>query len=215
MSALSKPKLTSKPTEAKPVSAAALLGAATKKAGKTSSHLISKGEATEAAVKWIALSRQGEELERELGLLRDSLLTVLIPWHEDTCAGKGAHEATVEVPTEAGTLRISFQHRYGKLPLDHEEGLREVVKDDFERYFKRSVSVKVRKEVAEDPVHLEKMVLTLAEALGPENFAALFEVEQSWSPTKAFTETRCLLPPETRAALNLAGIKQIVAIAAK
>jgi hypothetical protein len=30
-----------------------------------------------------------------------------------------------------------------------------------------------------------------------------------------FTETSCQFPPETRAALNLAGVRQIVAVAAK
>ena len=38
--------------------------------------------------------------------------------------------------------------------------------DDYERYFKRTVSIKVKKEVAEDSAQLEQMVLTLAEALG-------------------------------------------------
>jgi hypothetical protein len=59
------------------------------------------------------------------------------------------------------------------------------------------------------------MVLALAEALGAENFASLLEVEQSLTPTKAYTETNCQFPAETRAALNLAGVRQIVAIAAK
>jgi hypothetical protein len=50
---------------------------------------------------------------------------------------------------------------------------------------------------------------------GAENFASLFEVEQTLTPTKVFTQTSCQLPPETRAALNLAGVRQIVALAAK
>ena len=64
MSALFKPA--EKP---KPVSVAALLGAATKKAGKSSSHLIYKGEATKAAARWIALSRQAEETGASSGFL--------------------------------------------------------------------------------------------------------------------------------------------------
>jgi hypothetical protein len=110
---------------------------------------------------------------------------------------------------------VSFQHRYANLGLDREEHLRQVLGDDFERYLKRTVSLKVKKEVAEDPARLEQMVMALAEALGAENFASLFEVEQSLTPTKAFTESSCQLPAETRAALNLAGVRQIVALAAK
>ena len=119
------------------------------------------------------------------------------------------------VETPAGALRVSFQHRYAKLGLDREEHLRQVLGEDFERYFKRTVSLKVKKDVAEDPERLDAMVLALAETLGAENFASLFEVEQSLAPTKAYTETSCQLPPETRAALNLAGVRQIVALAAK
>jgi predicted ArsR family transcriptional regulator len=119
----------------------------------------------------------------------------------------------VETPT--GALRVSFQHRYAKLALDREEHLRQVLGDDFDRLFKRTVSLKVKKEVAEDPAQLEQMVMALAEALGADNFASLFEVEQTLTPTKVFTETSCQLPPETRAALNLAGVRQIVALAAK
>jgi hypothetical protein len=73
----------------------------------------------------------------------------------------------------------------------------------------------VKKEVAEDPERLGQMVLTLAEALGAETFASLFDVEQSLTPTKAYTESSCQLPAQTRAALNLTGVRQIVALAAK
>ena len=59
------------------------------------------------------------------------------------------------------------------------------------------------------------MVLKLGEALGAENFSSLFEVELSLTQTKAYTESNCQFPAETRAALNLIGVRQIVAIAAK
>ena len=102
---------------------------------------------------------------------RDTILGVVTPWHEETCARRRAHESTVEISTSAGTVRVSFQHRYGKLPLDREAGLRAAVNDDFDRYFKRSVSLKVKKEVAEDPTRLEQMVLALAESIGAANLS--------------------------------------------
>jgi hypothetical protein len=203
------------PPKPKPPSAAALLGAAAKKTTKNSSHLIYTGAGAESAARWLVLGRQAEEIERELALLRDAILGVVTPWHEETCARRRAHESTVEVPTTDGTLRVTFQHRYSKLPLDREAELRAAVNDDFDCFFKRSVSLKVKKEVAEDPARLEPMVLALAEALGAENFAELFEVEQTLTPTKTFTEASCQLPPEARAALQAAGIKQIVTLAAK
>ena len=201
--------------QAKSVSAADLLAGATKK-GKSSNHLVYVGEVgCEAATRWLDLNDRLSETERELALARDRVLDVIRPWHEDTCAKRKAHEATVVVETPTGALRVSFQHRYTKLALDREEHLRQLLGEDFEGYFKRTVSLKVKKEVAEDPERLDAVVLALAEALGAENFASLFEVEQSLAPTKAYTESNCQFPAETRATLQAAGVKQIVALAAK
>ena len=201
--------------QAKTVSATDLLAGATKK-GKSSNHLVYVGEVgREAAAHWLDLNDKLAETERELNLARDRALDVIRPWYEDTCAKRKAHESTVVVETPTGALRVSFQHRYTKMALDREEHLRTLFGDDYERYFKRTVSLKVKKEVAEDLERLDAMVLALAEALGAENFASLFEVEQSLAPTKAYTESNCQFPAETRAALNLIGVRQIVAIAAK
>jgi hypothetical protein len=174
---------------AKSPSAAALLAGATKKA-KTTSHLVYSGDASrEAAARWLELDAKLAETERELGLVREQILDVIRPWHEETCARRRAHEPTVVIETPAGALRVSFQHRYTKLPLDLETDLRGLLGEDFDRCFKRAVSLKVKKEVAEDPAQLDAMVIALAEALGADNFATYFEVEQSLTPTKAFTET--------------------------
>jgi hypothetical protein len=82
-----------------PVSAVALLAGATKK-GKTTSHLVYTGEAgQEAAARWLELNARFAETERELGLARDQVLDVIRPWHEETCARRRAHEATVVVET--------------------------------------------------------------------------------------------------------------------
>src|SRR5262245_40565764 len=149
-------------------SAADLLAGATKK-GKSSNHLVYVGEVgCEAAARWLDLNDKLAETERELNLARDRVLDVIRPWHEDTCATRKAHESTVVVETPTGALRVSFQHRYAKMGLDREEHLRTLYGDDFERYFKRTVSLKVKKEVAEDPERLDAMVLALGEALGAE-----------------------------------------------
>jgi hypothetical protein len=198
-----------------PISAAALLGSAAKKP-KGKSHLVYTGEdGREAAARWLKLHAMKEETERELDLARDQVLGLVRPWHEETCARRRAHEPTVVIETKDGTARVSFQDRYTKLPLEREEELRRGLGDRYEGFFKRGVSLKVKKEVAEDPARLEQLVVALAESIGADNFASLFEVEQSLIPNTAFTETKCQLPPETRAALTAAGVKQIVAVAAK
>jgi len=210
------PKTSAEVSPAKP-SAAALLGAATKKPAKGSSHLTYTGEAgRDAAALWLQLVGKLDEVERELAFRRDQVLDVIRPWHEEACARRRAHESTVVIDCgQAGALRVSFQHRYGKLPLDREAELQAAVNGDFDRFFKRTVALKVKKEVAEDPARLEQLVVALAESIGADNFAELFEVEQSLTPTKAFTETSCQLPAETRIALSAAGVKQVVALAAK
>jgi hypothetical protein len=201
--------------QAKSVSAADLLAGAAKK-GKSSNHLVYVGEVgCEAATRWLDLNDKFAETERELALARDRVLDVIRPWHEDACAKRKAHEATVVVETPTGALRVSFQHRYAKLGLDREEHLRELLGEGYDRHFKRTVSLKVKKEVAEDPERLDAMVLALAEALGAENFSSLFEVEQSLTPTKAYTESYCQFASATRVQLALIGVRQIVAVAAK
>jgi hypothetical protein len=121
MSAISKQP--SAAPQAKSPSAAALLACATKK-GKATSHLLYTGEAgREAAARWLELDAKLSETERELGLVREQILDVVRPWHEETCARRRAHESTVVVETPTGALRVSFQHRYTKLPLDpHRSG---------------------------------------------------------------------------------------------
>jgi hypothetical protein len=94
--------------QAKTVSAADLLAGAAKK-GKANNHLVYTGETgQEAAARWLALNAQFAETERELGLARDQVLDVIRPWHEETCARRRTHEATVVVETPTGALRVSF-----------------------------------------------------------------------------------------------------------
>jgi len=115
----------------------------------------------------------------------------------------------------AGTVRVSFQHRYGKLPLDREAGLRAAVNDDFETLLQALGVAEVKKEVAEDPTRLEHMVLALAkDARCRELRGDVRGRANRLAPTKVFTESSWQLTPETRAALATAGIKQVVAMAA-
>ena len=79
MSALSVFKPAEPQGQAEPLSAAALLGAATKKPTKGTSHLTYTGTDIEAAARWLVLGRQAEEIKRELALLRDAILGVVSP----------------------------------------------------------------------------------------------------------------------------------------
>ena len=190
-----------------------ILASAEKKSSKASSHLNYPSQ-LETAAQWLKLHAQYEEAERELRLLRDQILAIVRPWHEETCAKKKAHEATVVVPSPAGNLRVSFQHRYSTIPLSKKEELTNILNGQFDQFFKKSVSVGVKKEIAEDPDKLEQMVMALIEMVGEDNFNQFFETTRSLVPTKTFTESCCQLPAETKQALLAAGVKQIVAFAA-
>jgi len=87
-----------------------------------------------------------------------------------------------------------------------------VVNGKYETYFKPGASLKVRKEIADDPEKLTEVVQSIAQALGTERFTEIFEAEQTIIPTKVFTERRYVeLSDEQNAALDALGIKQIVA----
>ena len=195
-------------------SAASLLSAAKKPAKGSSSHMTYTGDpGREVAARWLALNAKVAETERELGLARDQLIEIIRPWHSAACAHRRQHESTVVVDSPAGGVRVSFQHRYARIPLDQEVHLQALVAAEYKRFFRRTCSLKVRKEIADDPATLDAIVEALGEALGADKFALVFEVDQSLIPTKAYTETSCQLPAETRAGLSLAGVRQIVAVA--
>src|SRR5262249_62223581 len=100
-----------------------------------------------------------------------------------------------------------------KIPAGQEEHLRDAVKDGYDRFFKPAASLKVRKEIAEDPERLNDVVLRLADTLG-DDFAEIFEAEQTIAPTKCFTEQRYKeLDAEANAKLELIGVRQVVAMA--
>jgi hypothetical protein len=74
----------------------------------TGTPLVYVGEVgSEAATRWLDLNDKFAETERELALARDRVLDVIRPWHEDACAKRKAHEATVVVETPTGALRVS------------------------------------------------------------------------------------------------------------
>jgi hypothetical protein len=160
----------------------------------------------------IELTRHKAELERTLGLAHDDIRRTLDPWYRDRL-GRHGYEASVRVPAGPhGFLRVSYQHRYLKLPQAKADLLQELLGARFEQFFHVAVALKVRKEVAEDPPRLAQVVVQLGALLG-DDFARIFEAEQTLLPTRAFTEQRYR---QWDAALNerleAAGVHQVVAM---
>ena len=107
MAALSVFKPAEPQGETEPLSAEALLGAATKKSARSSSHLKYAGTNIEAAARWLVLGRQAEEIERELALHRDTILGVVTPWHDETCARRRAENLSVQRIGERKSLPVT------------------------------------------------------------------------------------------------------------
>lgn len=200
----------------KRVHAASLLKqASTGTKAKKQSGLLYDGDLTVEAARILHLKRTVEEQERELTLAKSQLRRVLEPWYHDRIA-TGGYESTVRIPASKGgdALRATFQHRYSAIPLELESHLRAVLGDDerFDRYFKPTASLKLKKEVADDPELLAKVVEEIAEAVGPERFSQLFEATQGLYPSKGFTENRWReLSQEQNDKIAAFGCEQVVA----
>jgi hypothetical protein len=166
------------------------------------------------AAKILNLTRQRDELERELRLKKDQIRVEVDPWYKEQVKRHG-HESSVRVPGDgAGTLRITYQDRYLKLDLERLQHIREALGSKTDTYFSEGATLSVRKEITEDPQKLSALVEKLAELLGPEGFAETFVAEQVCYPTTAFTQRRYNdLSSEQNAKLELIGVKQVVAFA--
>ena len=194
--------------------AAQLLQAAAQPSAR--SHRLSPfdydGDLQALAVQVIELSRQKAESERALGLAHEDIRQAVDPWYRERLSQHG-YEPSVRVPAgQYGYLRVTYQHRYLKLPLAKADGLRELLGTVFEQFFQQAVSLKVRKEVAEDSQWLAKVVVQLGQLLG-NDFARIFEAEQTLLPTRAFTELRYRqLDASVNERLEGAGVRQVVAM---
>lgn len=137
---------------------------------------------------------------------------------------KAAEAERVEVCTKAGryfssikatangdsgasplTVTISFANKYSKIPTDREEELREVYGEDYDKFFKEATSATLTPIAMEDETFIEKIM----EAIGPENFARYFNVEQTIEVSKTYHELR-VMDKELAAKHEIATTKGLV-----
>lgn len=208
---------TKAPLASKRIDAAALLQSAVKKEStKRGGPFEYDGNLQAVAGKILSLGRQRDEIERELALAKDECRRALDPWYQERLRTNG-HEPSVTVPSAGAlALRVTYQHRYLKLATDRADAIQGIVGDAaYAAYFRQGATLKVRKEIADDPEKLADVVTALAEAIGVERFKEWFEAETTVLPTKVFTERRYVdLDENTNERLTLAGVRQVVAFAA-
>jgi hypothetical protein len=188
-----------------------ILDAAKKKPGKKAAGGLVYDQHRPEAEHYLRLLRLQDELEREMSLVRDSLVRAIVPWHQEQCAKRKDYETTVHIPTEDGTLTITFKNQWGKIHATRQAELEAALGQRFAAAFKNVVALKVSKDL--DEAKLEQLVLDLAEALGVDRFAASFEAERTLVPTEQFTKAIAItMDADTRQQL---GLKQVVAVGQK
>jgi hypothetical protein len=197
----------------KMLDAGALLKSAAKSPGTSKASPFDYGNLP-AASRVLLLTRQRDELDRELALAKDEVRAAVDPFYRD-CLAKHGFESSVRVDAaKAGKLRVTFVHRYCKLAASVGEQIAQIAGAAYDRFFKTGATLKLRKEIADDPERLNDAVLALAEAIGPKRFQEFFECEQTLIPTRAFTERRYNeLSAEQNVQLEALGVKQIVSMA--
>lgn len=199
------------------LTAAMLLGRARKTvAKKPAAGLLWDGE-PDVPAEVLHGIRALKETERTLAADKDRLLDIVLPWYRERIRTDG-YEATVRFICAIrpdgkayDELRMAVIHRYSAIPAERECELRKVVGGKFDMYFSPAATLKLKKEVADDPELLEVVVLAVAQAIGPEKFAAWFESTQTLACSRAFTERRFTeLSDEQNARLEQAGVKQVI-----
>lgn len=193
---------------------ALLEAAARAEANKPKGLALDDVEAVALAREWLHVLWEFEDAEKSLAELRGKLLAIVAPWHSKQCAALPAPEPTVWLDTKDGEVKVTFQHRYKDIPAGQEAELRDLVGDDYERFFAKAYGIEVRKEIAKDPAQLDAMVAALAKAIGPEKFKAWFIVGRTLAPTKEFTAAKYGFKAALAQKLEKAGVKQTVTVAA-
>lgn len=203
----------------KPKSVSDLLkSAATKRAGpaKRPSGFLYDGDPL-APADVLHKMRVAEEAESESKLGKSCLRAIIDPWYAEQIRTQ-SYQATVRIicgVREDGStdeLRISYQHRWSKVPMDRDPAIRSIVGDDrFDQFFQKQCGFKIRKEISEDPERLTRVVAQMMEGTIAENFASYFEYEEFLYPTRMCTEQRWReLTAEQNAGLESQGLRQVV-----
>lgn len=164
---------------------------------KTSDHLQFPAgpEVLDLAERLAVAKTTLRETEASYETMRGQLNDIVAPWHAQKCAMRGKFIPAVDI----GPLCLSLGRRWCRIDVSQADRLKELVGEElFEKYFRLSVSMRVRREVAEDPERLEQVVDRLQEMLGDE-FWEIFEADRSLAPTDRYSLDVVEMTPERQA----------------
>ncbi len=193
--------------------AEAVLLAAQKKKPKPEPFLCKNKAALGHARKFLAAAIKQEAAKGEVSKAKEKLIELVAPFHLEQCHKRGSYEVQVRLDVKLAAVRLSFEDRYYKIPLNKSAALKELVGRDYPAFFQTAFGVKVKKAIADDQKQLRRAINELVKALGRDRFLEIFEADVSIEPTTAFTEARPGLEPKLLEALTGAGVRQVVTVA--
>lgn len=178
---------------------------AAEKPRRTGALIFSALDTLPQAEQCLKLIRRHDTLKAQLTEAKAIVASAIQAWREQ----QPSYDPCVVIPIgDVGTLQVLFKQQWHKIPSQKEAELRAELGEAFDDSFREQVTLKVRKDVTDDPKKLEQIVLALANAVGPEQFAAWFEVERTWVPTATFAED----PPIDLATRVRLGITQTIVV---
>lgn len=107
----------------------------------------------------------------------------------DECRREGKFHSSIKLGGEK-TVLVSTQNKYSKVDSANRETLEEAFGDKTDEYFKAKMEIELTEEALKDEGILQKLIA----AVGQENLAKYFKVEQFIMPTETLHEARATDP---------------------
>lgn len=162
------------------------MGLLQKMAGKSKPAAKKKAEKPEVSLpdldrhilRWQAAKKRFDRYKSLADTEEAQILAAARPAYREACRAASSFESSAKVN---GKLLLTAANKYSPVPQDHESALAETFGDDFGRYFKAALQIKLTDEAAADEEFLGRLI----EALGEDEFARRLTVTRTLSVTEA------------------------------
>lgn len=157
------------------------------------------GETREIVDRLWEVKAKLDELNSMEAVLSNQLLTAIRPVRQGYF-DRGELVTSLRAMGSKGGLTVTWANRYTAADADSEEYLREIVGEDFDRFFREQREIKM-KDTSEAAIDL------LLEKLGVDVFVEMFEVRQTIKAT-ALWGSDVRIPENVRGEVESLGIRQ-------
>jgi hypothetical protein len=158
------------------------------KASKSSTRFGADLPALEPHIgRWIEAKAERDKYASIMETSEAQIIEAGLPLLLDSCARERRVETSIRLNNR---VTLTRKNQYSKIPDEHIGALRETFTQDYPRYFAEQLNVSLTLEAAAD----EKFLSILVAALGPDEFAARFNVTRTVTPTEAFHVDYTVMP---------------------